>query len=70
MLTTSLVRYTIHHIANTYVVDILYISVDHVSGQGDTALSFASKRGITSAVNDLVHCGAQIERDTTDGRYS
>ena len=42
--------------------------LNHESHQGDTALSFASKRGIISAVNDLVHCGATVEKDTSDGR--
>ena len=37
---------------------------------GDTLLAVASKRGVSTAMKQLVACGAELERDTQDGRYA
>ena len=38
---------------------------------GDTPLAVASKRGVSTAMKQLVACGAELERDTqADGRYA
>ena len=44
--------------------------IDHESSVGDTAMSFAAKRGIISAIKDLLDKKADIECDTRQQQLS